>query len=72
MRGAGERYEIACRQDQLAFSLGVSRVSTGKVLSQLQADGLIQLGYGKIVIPSTSDLRDWLQEKNLLAPLIAQ
>jgi CRP-like cAMP-binding protein len=72
VRGAGERYEIACRQDQLAFSLGVSRVSTGKVLSQLQADGLIQLGYGKIMIPSTSDLRDWLQEKNLLAPLKAQ
>ncbi len=64
-----ELIEIRCRQDQLAFSLGVSRVTIGKALSHLQADGLIQLGYGKIIIPDIKVLREWLRDKNRLAPL---
>lgn len=69
VRSDAERYEIVCRQDQLAFTLGVSRVSMGKTLSDLKADGLIEPGYGKIIIPSTTNLRDWLESKNQLAPL---
>ncbi len=69
IRAKTEYYEVETRQDQLAFSLGVSRVSIGKALSNLQKAGLIKLGYGKIMIPSTTKLRSWLQDRSLLAPL---
>ncbi len=69
VRAKTEYYEVETRQDQLAFSLGVSRVSIGKALASLQKVGLIELGYGKIIVPSTHKLRLWLQDKNLLAPL---
>ena len=47
---------IQCRQVDLAHALGVSRVSMGKTLKKLESDGLIELGYGKIVVPSLSKL----------------
>lgn len=72
IRSKTEYYEVETRQDQLAFTLGVSRVSVGKALSTLQKDGLIELGYGKIKIPSTTIFRRWLEERTLLAPLNSQ
>ena len=47
-------------------------VSVGKALARLQQDELIELGYGKIVIPNTKRLKQWLQERTLLAPLQKQ
>lgn len=41
---------IPIRQIDLAYSLGVSRVSAGKSLDRLQCDGLIKLGYREINI----------------------
>ena len=69
IRSNSELAEIHCKQDQLAFSLGVTRVSVGKALATLQSDGLIELGYGKIIVPSKTSLRRWLRERTLLAPL---
>ncbi len=48
------------RQDELAFTLGVTRVSLGKALKQLSHLGLIEIGYGKITIPSQTAMMDWV------------
>lgn len=41
---------VECRQSDLAFTLGVSRVSVGKALARLQEKGAIRLGYSRIEI----------------------
>ncbi|MHA7871308.1 MAG: Crp/Fnr family transcriptional regulator [Hyphococcus sp.] len=53
---------VECRQSDLAFTLGVSRVSVGKALSRLQDEGLIALGYGRINVPDCAALRYWIDE----------
>ena len=47
---------VECRQSDLAFTLGVSRVSVGKALARLQDKRAIQLGYGRIEILSRAAL----------------
>jgi CRP-like cAMP-binding protein len=69
VKSQSDYQEVRCKQDELAFSLGVSSVSVGKVLTTLQNEELIQLGYGKIIIPSATKLKSWLQARTLLAPL---
>ncbi len=54
---------IECRQSDLAFTLGVSRVSIGKALTALQAAGVIALGYGEIHIPDRKALAAWIAER---------
>ena len=49
------------RQDELAYTLGITRVSLGKALKQLRQLGLIEVGYAKIVIPDQSRLGDWVE-----------
>jgi len=44
------RCEIDCRQEDLADTLGVSRVAIGKALKKLCAERLIEIGYGKITL----------------------
>jgi len=51
---------IACNQIDLAYTLGVSRVSIGKALAELQKTDLIKLGYGKIEIPNQEILYEWI------------
>ncbi len=51
---------IECRQSDLAFTLGVSRVSVGKALGALQQLRLINLGYGEIGIPDRRALATWV------------
>ena len=51
---------IECRQSDLAFTLGVSRVSIGKALGSLKDAGLIELGYGEIKIPDRGALERWI------------
>lgn len=60
---------IRTRQDDLAFALGVSRVSVGKVLQELQAQGLIELGYGCIHLCGEQELRAWVAARNVIVPL---
>ncbi|WP_425408464.1 Crp/Fnr family transcriptional regulator [Hyphococcus sp.] len=60
---------VNANQSEIAFTLGVSRVSIGKALSALQTEGLISLGYGKIQIPDLSGLKSWIAENTPLSPL---
>lgn len=49
------------RQDELAYTLGVTRVSLGKSLKELNRLGLIEIGYAKIAIPDSDRLSDWVE-----------
>lgn len=60
MQQAANSTSVQCKQSDLAFSLGISRVSIGKALKELAELGLIQLGYGHITIPDPSELEHWV------------
>jgi len=60
---------IECRQEDLAFMMGVSRVSVGKALKKLESDGLVELGYGHIHLPDVSRLRRIAAAEFQLLPL---
>ncbi len=68
-RSARRTDRIRCTQTELAFALGVSRVSAGKALGRLQDAGLIALGYGEIRIPNLQALAAWIRSRAELAPL---
>lgn len=61
---------IAFRQDELAFTLGVSRVSVGKALKRLERDGHVHLGYGRVELPDVPRFRAWIEEQSLVTPLV--
>jgi len=63
---SGEGGAVECSQADLAVTLGVSRVSIGKVLKRLQADGLIVRRYGRIDIPDVDSLKTWIAERDYL------
>lgn len=59
--------EEACvvrfRQSDLAFTLGVSRVTLNQVLKKLAGLGLIEPGYGHIKLADRAGLRVWLARR---------
>ena len=61
---AGTRDHIQIKQNDLALSLGVTRVSLGKALRQLRELGLIEIGYGKIGLPNRENLEQWLEARS--------
>ena len=63
-RSAKQSGEVECNQSDLAFTLGVSRVSIGKALARLQNDGLIVLGYGRVVVPDLAALHQWIMDRS--------
>ena len=56
-------HTIECRQEDLADTLGVSRVAIGKGLQKLMKDGLIKTGYGKVTILDRSRLSRRVNEE---------
>lgn len=66
---SSSRDSVKCTQDQLAFNLGVSRVSIGKVLRSLEQLTLIKLGYGEIHFPNTIIFKQWVRDNCDLTPL---
>ena len=58
---------IICRQEDLAFMIGVSRVAVGKALDKLAAKRLIETGYGKIRVPDTGALKHYLAQQDPLS-----
>lgn len=56
---------IECKQHDLAFTLGVSRVSVGKALSALHKANLIDPGYGAIRIHDRERLDAWIAARNV-------
>lgn len=66
---AGNPNLLKCRQSELAYTLGVSRVSLNRALKQLGDLNLIGLGYGQIKIPDPSHLSNWVAQNCNPAPL---
>ena len=58
---------ILCRQEDLAFMIGVSRVAVGKALDKLAKRRLIETGYGRIKVPDTAALRQFLHQQDPLS-----
>lgn len=56
--GVGDVFE--CRQSDLAFTLGVSRQSLSTALKQLAELGLVEIGYGKIMLPDPKAMSNWV------------
>ena len=61
--------KIIGNQVELAFTLGVSRVSIGKALKMLEAEGVIKLGYGYIEVSNEALLAEWITDRSALAPI---
>jgi hypothetical protein len=53
-----ERRQIDLRQDIFAKMLGVQRSSVNPILQRLQADGLIEIGRGRLIIKQRPALTD--------------
>ena len=60
MRSSGDINAFKCRQSDLAYTLGVSRMSLSKALKQLARLGLIETGYGEIKVPNFETLAAWV------------
>lgn len=60
---------IMCRQEDLAFMIGVSRVAVGKALDKLASKSLIETGYGKIHVPDTDALKRFLDRQDPLSSM---
>lgn len=56
-----ETGELAITQQEMADLMGVSRVTLGQALGQLQAENLIERGYGKIRLIDRSRLMQWMR-----------
>lgn len=56
----GDGAEILVTQQDLAYLLGVSRVSLGKALARLEAGGSVERGYGSVLLRDVTALRDML------------
>ena len=69
IRTGGNPKFLDCRQSDLAYTLGVSRVSLGKALQKLAILGLIELGYGHIQLPDPAKLTSWVAKHCNPAPL---
>lgn len=54
---------IACIQRDLANLLGVTQVSIGNSLKELEREGLIETGYRFVKVPDEEKLKAWLQSR---------
>ena len=61
--------EIRVRHEDLATMLGVSRVAVGKALKKLQAEGLLETGYGRIHLRGVAALAEWVDARRQVSAL---
>ena len=61
--------QIQCKQQEMADTLGVSRVSMSSALSRLVDLNLIELGYAEIRLVSLEGLEEWISEHCSTTPL---
>jgi CRP/FNR family transcriptional regulator, cyclic AMP receptor protein len=51
---------LGIRQQEMAELVGVSRVSIAKTLAELENDGLVQRGYGELIVNDAAALKAWM------------
>jgi len=57
---------VACLQRDLAALLGVSQVSIGTSLKELERNGMIEVGYRCIKIPDKPRLKTWIKNARIV------
>ena len=62
---------VRCKQEELAYMLGVTRLSVSKALRSLVEEGLLSLGYRMIEIIDVPGLKLWIAERSLVVPVSA-
>ena len=61
--GCGELADgVACRQRDFAELLGVTEVSIGNALKELEKAGLVETGYRYVRVPDKAKLEAWLRK----------
>ena len=63
------RISLKVKQSDLAETMGVSRVSMGKVLEELEEMGLLKRRYGAVELPDTASLKEWIDARAQISPL---
>lgn len=61
---SGQAGQITCLQEELAQFLGVSAVTIAKGLRILEANGLIETGYRRILVPDPVGVQRWLEAQD--------
>ncbi len=69
LNAAAHNRDLHTRQEDLAYTFGVSRVSMGKILKQLEEDGFVQRGYGKVSLVDVDRLAEWVAKRQVVPPL---
>jgi CRP-like cAMP-binding protein len=64
---ANKAADLEVTQQSLAQILGVTRLSIVRALDQLEEDGLIRRGYGRIEVPDVASLRARVAESSKLS-----
>jgi len=67
----GELQVVRCRQEELAYMLGVTRMSVSTALKVLVKEGFVRLGYKSIEVIDKSLLSHWVEERSLVVPVTA-
>jgi len=62
---AGRETRFYTRQSDLAATLGLSRTTLSKALSQLENEGLVSRGYGVIRLPDRERLFHWITARDI-------
>ncbi|MBC2777156.1 Crp/Fnr family transcriptional regulator [Parasphingopyxis sp. GrpM-11] len=68
-RTEGEGHVVRASQTALAEAIATSRVTAGKALQALAADGLAETAYGRVLIPDIARLKAWIAGHSALAPV---
>lgn len=63
------RHVVSASQTALAEAIATSRVTAGKALQALKAEGLAETAYGRVLIPDLPGLRRWIAAHSALAPV---
>ncbi len=63
---------VEARQEQLAATLGVSRMAISTALERLEREGFVRRGYGRVMIADATGLRSFVEARTMLAPIGAR
>ena len=67
----GARLVVRCKQEELAYMLGVTRMSVSKALKVLVKESFVRLGYKTIEVTDKDRLSHWVEERSLVVPVTA-
>ena len=64
-----EQNTVVIKQEALAYTLGVTRMSVSSALTKLENAGMLERGYGRITL-NRAALSDWIIERDMVPALV--